>query len=280
VTSHESSEPILGLDERIEYPELSLHHYSGKIVMVANQLLYTGYTILPDTFRHHLKKNPANRRITNVSPQFARISESFRPGTTLYGNYYHMDSENSRHFGHLLTESVARLRGWYVAKQRIPDLKLVFRTRFPNERDLVLERRIFNAFGIDESDIIWSDRPVFLESVVAATPMWHNQVPFYVHPEIKMSVWDVIADRLVDPDAPNFLRIFVSRQSGGSRHCRDADAVEALFESHGYKIVYPELFGLGIQARVFARDLETVIVLNHEAYTARGGAPFFLIFPL
>jgi capsular polysaccharide biosynthesis protein len=290
VTSYESLEPILGLDGRIEYPALSLRHYRGQIAMVANQLLYTGYTILPDSFHHHLIDNPTNPSIVSVSRQFARIQERFRPRTTLHGNYYHIDSKNSGHFGHLLTESVARLWGWNAAKQAFPDLKLLFRTRFPNERDIVLERSIFNSFGVDETDIVWSDQPVFLESVVAATPMWHNHVPFYVHPQIKSSIWDVIADRLINPDAPDFSRIFVSRQREQmSRHCRNDDVVSALFESHGFKIVYPELFDLGTQAglfanarviagyggsamynMLFARNLETAIVLNQESYTARG----------
>ncbi|HEY7052310.1 MAG TPA: glycosyltransferase 61 family protein [Mycobacterium sp.] len=290
VTSHESSAPTLGLNERIEYPELSLRHYRGKIAMVANQLLYTGYTILPDSFHHHLSPDLANRNIKNVSAQFARIPDSARPRTVLPGNYYHMDSQNSGHFGHLLTESVGRLWGWHVAKERMPDLKLLFRKRFPNEREIDLERNIFAAFGIHEQDIMCVDEPVFVESVVAAAPMWHNAMPFYVHPQIKSSIWDVITDHLVNSRAPKFDRIFVSRQSNGtSRACRNGQDVEALFTAHGFEVVYPELLSLSDQAALFAnarvvagfggsamynllfaRNLETMIVLNHEAYSARG----------
>ena len=148
--------------------------------MVSNQLLYTGSTILPDSFRHSLGKDPINPIIVRSGGDFARIPRRYPPGSCA-GNYYHLDSENSGHFGHLMTEQLARLWGW-PEQEQIPDLKLVFRIRYPNERKPVLERRLFTAFGVAPEDIVWIDRPIYFESVVAATPMWHNPVPHYVHP--------------------------------------------------------------------------------------------------
>jgi len=289
VTSHESSVPILGLDETMDYPALSLRHYRGDIAMVSNQLLYAGYTILPDSFRHHLEQNPKNPRIASSTTEFARISEHLRPNQVLRGDFYHVDSENSGHFGHLTTEVLSRLWGWRLAKREIPDLKLIFRIRFPNERNPAMELRYFTALGIKEDDIVWTDQSVRLRSLVAATPMWHNQVPHYVHPEIKPQVWDRLGDALIDPDSPSYDKIFVSRPGQmSSRNCRNAVEVEALFAAHGFEIVYPELLDVGTQAGIFskarviagfggsamfnvlfARNLETFIVLSHEAYTAR-----------
>jgi capsular polysaccharide biosynthesis protein len=128
-----------------------------------------------------------------------------------------------------------------------------------------------------------------LESVIATTPLWHNQLPYYVRPEIKPMVWDVIAEALIEPAAPTYDRIFVSRTPDRiSRQCRNGADVEALFATHGFTVIYPEMLDLTQQAAIFAkarviagfggsalfntlfaRNLETLIVLNHEAYTSR-----------
>jgi hypothetical protein len=41
--------------------------------------------------------------------------------------------------------------------------------------------------------MVWVDEPVRLGSLVAATPMWHNADPHYVHPDV-----EVVGDRLAD----------------------------------------------------------------------------------
>ena len=135
---------------------------------------------------------------------------------------------------------------------------------------------------------MWVDEPVWLESMVGATPMWHNQYPHYVHPDIR-SVWDRLAEGITDADVQQRSRIFVSRASqGANRSCRNTREVEQFFAAHGFEVIYPELLDLSEQAGVFskaeviagfggsalfnltfARRLSTLIVLNHEAYTAR-----------
>lgn len=287
VTSHEAAVPIRNLESSMEYPPLHLRHYQGRLALVSNSLLHSEYTILPDSFRHHLEDNMNNPRIANVSHSWARIPPNLRPTRSLSGTYYLLDSENSGHFGHLMTEVMSRLWGWDAAKAAFPELKAIFRIRYPNERDPALERRIFRAYGIAEEDIVVADEPVFLDSVVAATPMWHNQVPHYVHPQIR-DVWERVGAALVDPGAPEYDKIFVSRTSEMARRCRNAPAVEELFRRHGFEVIYPERFDLSIQAGIFAkarviaglagsamfnmlfaRNLSTVIVLAQEHYTAR-----------
>ena len=289
VISHQSAGEIGALEEAMNLPQLSLRHYRGRIAMVSNQLLFTGATILPDSFRHSLAKNATNPLIVRSSAEFARIPARYKPADLLSGNYYHLDSENSGHFGHLMSEQLSRLWGWPEAKRQIPDLKLVFRIRHPKERNPVLEQRLFSAFGIALDDITWIDRPMYLNSVIAATPMWHNQTPHYAHPEIKARIWDPIADSLIDDNTPTYDKIFVSRQPNHkNRLCRNADEVERTFIKHGFEIVYPERLDLSQQAAIFAkarvvagfggsgmfnvlfaRRLETLILLAHESYTAR-----------
>jgi capsular polysaccharide biosynthesis protein len=288
--------PITALDTSIDYPAHHLRHYRGEIAMVSNALLHTPFTALPDSFRHHLSTNPTNPGLIDVSGDFARVRPRDRPRTRLEGSYNHLDSENSGHYGHLLTEVMSRLWGWDEAKRQLPDLKAIFRIRYANERKPVLEQRIFGAFGIDVDDIVWVHEPVWLESVVGATPMWHNQVPHYVHPGL-MSVWDrVRASLLNEASAPTEgfdrsggKRIFVSRQDiSTNRACRNTREVESFFADRGFDVVYPENHDLAVQAAifdraevvagfggsamfniVFSRDYQALILLNHEAYTAR-----------
>jgi capsular polysaccharide biosynthesis protein len=280
--------PVRALETSLTYPEVHLRHYEGQIAMVANALLYTGDTVLPDSYRHHLGLDPHNPRTTNVSPDFTRIPHRNRPTDTLRGNFYHLDSQNSGHYGHLMTEVMSRLWGWSAAKEAIPDLKAIFRIRYPGEREPNLEQRLFGAFGIEPDDIVWIDHPVVLESVVAATPMWHNSVPHYVHPGIA-EVWQRLGRGLADPSAPEYPKIFVSRKSQQkNRSCRNAAEVEKVFAAHGFEIVYPETYDLSIQAGIFAKarvvagfggsgmfnimhsqNASNMIVLNSESYTAR-----------
>ena len=288
-TSHNAGVPIVALDDSLPWPELFLRHYRGSISMVSGQLLFTGSTILPDSFRHAHAKNLSNPRITRVSREFAHIPKRLQPKVSLDGTYYVLDSAHPGHFGHLMTEVLSRLWGWVEAKQMFPDLKLLISMRRPNGRSTVLETRLLTAFGIAPSDIVCADRPVSLRSVVGATPMWHNHTPHYVHPQIKPRVWDRIATNLVDRAGEGDDKIFVSRQVHQKRrNCRNARQVEDLFSARGFRIVYPELLDIGEQATVFAkarviagfagsamfnvmfaREVETFVVLAHESYTAR-----------
>jgi len=288
VTSHEAGVPIGDLEPTLRYPELHLRHYTGEICYVSNALIHGEATILPDSFRHHLEASPRNVRVNSISAAWGRIRPDLRPRDRLPGHYYQLDSENPGHFGHLMTEVISRLWGWDAAKAEIGDLKALFRIRHPHERDPALERRIFTAYGIEEADIVWADRPVRVESLVAATPQFHNQRPHYVHPRLA-ETWRRIGQRLIDRSVPTQDRIFVARGAGlTNRACRNAAQVERWFADRGFAIIRPETLDLGAQAALFAgarviagfggsalfnaihaERLETMIVLNHEAYTAR-----------
>jgi capsular polysaccharide biosynthesis protein len=94
---------------------------------------------------------------------------------------------------------------------------------------------------------------------------------------------------LIENRAPTYDRIFVSRTSRWKRRrCHNAEDVERFFVAHGFTVVYPETLDLGVQAGIFAnatviagfggsalfnmmyaKKLQTLIVLSHEAYTAR-----------
>jgi capsular polysaccharide biosynthesis protein len=300
IHSHDAAVPIPYLETRMDYPDHHLRHYRGEIAMVSNGLMHTGFSALPESFRHHNAYSPTNPRLLDASGDFARTRPVDRPTRELPGSYFHLDSENPGHYGHLMTEVVSRLWGWDQAKREIPDLKAVFRIRYEDERVPVLEQRVLGAYGIATEDVVWVHEPVWLESVVGATPMFHNQVPHYVHPDL-LGVWDRLRDSFLaeaaateggiagDFGRSGGQRIFVSRQDiTANRSCRNTRDVEAFFAGHGYDVVYPELYDLAQQAAIFdraeviagfggsamfnvmfSRGHRAVILLNHEAYTAR-----------
>jgi len=287
ITSHEAAVEIRRLPKTFSYPELHLRHYQGKIAFAGRTLLFGQRSILPDSFRHHLRASPVNRHLVDVTPRFARVPNELQPKETLPGNYYQLDSSFPGHFGHLTTEVLSRFWGWDHAKQQIPDLKVLLHLH-PKQDEPALERRYFEAYGVPAKDIVWTDKPVFVESLVCATPMWHNAVPHYAHPGIT-AVWDRLAASLIDRSGPSYERIFVSRRDQqGRRICHNKDEVEELFAGYGFEVVYPEELDLGRQAALFAdakviagfggsamfnlmfaQNVTTTILLNHEAYTAR-----------
>jgi capsular polysaccharide biosynthesis protein len=287
VTSHESAVPIEHLPGTLPYPELHLRHYQGHIAFAGSTLMFGDYTILPDSFRHHLVSNFSNARTTNVSGAFARIPAHFIPKETLPGNYYQLDSTFTGHYGHFTTEVLSRFWGWDLAKQQIPDLKVILR-KHPKQTEPGFERHFFEAYGIARDDVVWTDKPVYLESVVSATPMWHNALPYYAHPGMT-EVWRRIARKLIDPAVSAHERIFVSRGSQiGRRTCRNRTEVEEFFRAHGFAVIYPEDMDLREQASIFAgavviagfggsamfnlmfaERMTTTVILSHEAYTAR-----------
>lgn len=288
ISSHESKVAIQHILKEFTVPALQLRKYTGKIGVIANSLLISDFDILPDTFKFPVASKLLNVNLINIDDNFARIPENLIPKRRLRGSYYHVDSTNSGHFGHLMGEVLACLWGWPIAKKHDENLKVLFRIRFPNERRPELERKIFQAYGIPLADIVWIDEPVWVDSLIAAAPMWQNQIPHYVHPAIQ-NIWTKIGSSLIDGAGPTYEKMFISRASNFSdRACRNIKDVEEFFENQGFEIVYPEDLTLNDQANIFSRarviagfggsamfnlvfatQLQNLIVLNQEAYTAR-----------
>ncbi|CUR54431.1 hypothetical protein NOCA2170003 [metagenome] len=290
VVSHSPGFAEETMPSLVTYPELHLRRYEGKIALAGQTLMYTGHTILPDSFRWHLAANPDNPRLKSVSRKFARIESAHVPQRKLAGDYYQLDCAYPHHFGHLTTEVISRLWGWDTAKRDNPSLKAIFHIKPKSRKQPSLEKALFTAYGIAEDDIVWVNEPVWLSSVTSATPMWHNETPHYVHPDM-VATWRRLGEALgrSAEDAPRPERIFVSRgPSLRHRACRNTDAVEAYFASRGFQVIYPETMPMAEQVVTFrharvvagfggsamfnlmhAQHLEGVILLNHEAYTAR-----------
>ncbi|WP_028660288.1 glycosyltransferase family 61 protein [Nocardioides insulae] len=282
------SAPLRGFRQRLDYPMVSLRRYEGHLAVTRGAVLHTGDSVLPDSFRFHWVDNPINPRLLNAGPEFARFREEHVPRTRLEGTYYYLDYSNTGHFGHFMTEALAKLWGWDVAKKEDPELKILLRTRTvdPIKPGVPFEQRLLTAYGIAEQDQVWIDEPVWAESIVGATPMWQNHAPHYVHPGLR-DVWSRLRAGLVKEPGAGHRRIFVTRRIG-NRRCHNYLEVEEFFAAHGFEIVQPELLDLSAQATIFAeaevvagfagsnlfsllytQRLSTLIVLSQEAYDAR-----------
>jgi hypothetical protein len=291
VVSHESSTPRAGLATTMPYPRLQLRHYEGQIEFLGQSLLVVGESILPDSHRFY-------RRRTNIHPlhplevavpdrqDVVTIPSIQLPRPRMAGTYYLLDPQITGHYGHIMTEVVPRLWGWDLAKKLYPDLKTLTRVRSGRTEEPVLER-LLTAYGIDREDVVLVDHPVQLESVITASAMWHNFAPHFAHPDVRR-IWDRIGAHLVDPLAPNWDRVFLTRDPEGYRSCHNTAEVEAVFRDHGFKILSIEDYDLGVQAGIvstakvvagfggsamfnlmYSHDLRNLIVLNHEKFTAR-----------
>jgi capsular polysaccharide biosynthesis protein len=109
-----------------------------------------------------------------------------------------------------------------------------------------------------------------------------------VHPGLR-NVWRRLGENLIDRSAPVHDRIFISRSGHlRRRQCHNAREVEQFFAARGFEVIHPEQVSLAQQAGIFAgatdiagfagsamfnlmfaERVRTVILLSHEAYTAR-----------
>lgn len=275
---------------RYAYPELALRHYRGPVVARGRTLMYTGTTILPDSFRFHLGASLRHPFLDTIGGDWSRLQPGRVP-TPLAGSYYQLESTFAHHYGHVMAEVVSRLWGWDAAKRADPSVRVLLHRGLEDPPEVPLERRVFEAYGIAPDDILVVDEPVEVDSVFSATPMWHQHPPYYVHPGMR-ETYERLAHGFTggDPDGGEaHERIFVSRGEGAvNRACRNQAEVEAWFAGHGFEIVYPERHSLGEQVHLFRRarevagfggsgmfnvvhahGLQKLVVLNHEAYIAR-----------
>lgn len=285
-TLRESAEDRgLHMPDTYHVPELSLREYHN-VICTRGQVAIQGNLLLPDTYRHNQYVSLGNRFTTNLSSGFAEpLQDVSRPGR-LAGAYFHLDSEWPGHFGHSMTEQMSRLWAWDHAKRQEPDLKALLALR-PGRTELTdFEAGIFGAVGIDTSDVVLIDRPVEVEKLIAATPMFSH--PDYVHPDIT-ATWTTIGRSLASsaPAREYPKRIFCSRRLS-RRLCHNVTDVEAVFAGHGFEVIYPEDFPFAEQAAMFrhaevvagfagsalfslcfCESPKRVIMISSESYTAR-----------
>ena len=265
-------------------PMLSLREYDD-VVCVPGQVAVQGNLLLPDTYRHN-QQNHLNHRFTHeATPRFARVMADISAPRPLPGTYYYLDNELRGHFGHTMTEQMAKVWAWPMVRAAHPDVRGLLSFRRNPGRVSETEVRIFGAAGIDEDRLVTFEEPVLVEKLISATAMF--SMPAYVHPDIRES-WQTIGRALAAeaPERPYPKRIFCARRIR-KRSCRNAAQVEQQFAAHGFEVVYPEEFPLAEQARMFreadvvagfagsglftlsfCESPKRVIMISSESYTA------------
>lgn len=235
---------------RFESPPMQLRLYR-KPTCWPGQVVTQRGVLLPDTYRHLARSKYGNRFVEDVAMDFGRIPGDARPTELLPGAFFHLDSEYRGHFGHAITEQIARLWAWQEAKRLEPDLRALLMTNRKRTTIAEWEYQLYEAAGVARSDVVFLDRPVRVERLLAATPMFSQ--PEYVHADI-VDVYRTIGDRLAAdaPDRDYPAKIFCSRRLA-KRSCHNTPEVEEFFAARGFEIVYPEDYPLGEQVQMFRR---------------------------
>lgn len=269
----------------IDVPELNLREYRD-VTCWSHQRVALGDFWLPDGFRHHLHRRLTHRALIATRRKHARLPPDVAPPSRVVdGAHFYLDSEYPLHYGHFLTEVLARAWGWREAAQQAPGLRPL--VSLPQGRDAIpdYQRTVYAALGVpvDEMTYIPPDEGVQVESLYAATPAF--VMPHYAAPALA-EVWSTVARAVVRRGSQTPRRLFVGRRVRDIRSCVNTPEVEAFFADLGFTVVYPEehefadqvtmfanaeviagFAGSGLFTMMFAPD-KTVIAICADTYTA------------
>jgi capsular polysaccharide biosynthesis protein len=232
----------------MELPDRYVRAYND-VICVRRQLAIQGSAVLPISFHHPLRRPLWTRAAPEVGTELVEMPPDCERAEQREGVFYHLDSEFPGHFGHFMTEDLARIWGLQVARQRWPDLKVLISVDRPTDVLRPFQRTLLGALGIDEADIIVFHDPLRVQTLVGATHQLHNGR--YIDPEIKQ-VWATIRDALAPEPNGGPARIFVSRPDSLPRRCRNASEVEAEFLTRDFTVVRPETLDMASQVALFA----------------------------
>lgn len=262
-----------------DVPGLSLREYDDATFWT-RQAATVDDVVVPASFRHFTRRRLVNKELREWAPRF--VLEAEQPSRTLPGRWFLLDSFARGHFGHALTEQVALLWGWRLAKARDPGIRALV-SRVEERAVAPWELELFEAGGIPREDLVMVDDPVRVERLVTATPMF--VMPSYAHPDL-LATYDEIGRRLAETDeGGRQARVFLTRR--GRRSCHNADEVEDLFRAYGFEVLQPETLSLPRQVALvrgaevvagfagsamfltmFAGRPQHVITVAPESYTA------------
>ncbi len=233
-------------------PPLCLREYRDVLVLPGQLVVKEDPPlVLPDSFRRNLRKRLRSSYTDDLAPLFAVPHEPVDDAPVLPGTYFHVDSEARGHFGHVVTEVVARLWGWERARAVDPGVKAL--TALNKGRELAgWERSLFAAAGIGDDDLVFTRSPVRVERLITARPAFSH--PDYVHPLVQ-ETWTRMGDALAAQATLDTTqdRVFLTRAPGALRDCHNREEVEAVFAAHGFEVLRPETLPLPDQVALLRR---------------------------
>ncbi len=170
---------------RFEVPPRHLRLYR-EATCTPRQLVVVGDVIAPISFHHPCAKRLNNRQSVDVGPHAAVPELPLEAAPRLRGTYYHLISEFPGHFGHFMTEDLARLWGWDLACAEFDDLRLLLSVRKPGDTVPTYVLDLLQAYGIDREERSSSSIVRRRSSGLSgATPQFHNGR--YVDPDIEQT---------------------------------------------------------------------------------------------
>lgn len=226
---------------RIKAPQLVVREYQA-VTAHPYGVLQRDDFILPDSFRLWRSVRLHHRRLSDLGQYFAEPPVETEPAHTLPGQYYHLGLEHQSHFGHFMTEGLARLWGWPAAKKRNPDLKLFLGALRPFQAPLL------SALGIHDEDIAVERSSVVVESLISAMPAFC--ISRYVSEAIRPT-YRRLRQGIERVESPGGELVFLSRTPGLWRECVNGSELEDYFVSRGFSVHQPELYTLAEQAALF-----------------------------
>lgn len=167
------------------------------------------------------------------------------PGRSIYLGHY------STHYGHFLLETLSR---FWALDHGGPYDRVVFHPFTPPgslQVPFVPADTCFACFGVERQRVLLIDRPMRFEQLVVPTSLVEinndaddDQIAIY------RRIATFCAERYAEPDPSP--RLYLSRKHlNGYRPIANEEAVEALFASLGFAIIYPEQHHYGRQVALY-----------------------------
>lgn len=206
--------------------------------------------LLPTSYHKPFRRQMTQAGVQDAGPRYAR-ARGHEDAERLPGTYFHLDNEYAGHYGHVITQDLAKLWAWDDALREYPDLRVLIGSARRSNHVPSHTYELLEAFGIERSRVVQFHDPVRVERLVTATQAF--QQPAFASPAAQ-AVWERVAKSLVAQasDAPVPDRVFISRRPSLRRSCLNGDVVEQRFRDAGFDVVYPEDLTLPDQARLFS----------------------------
>ncbi|GAA1710099.1 hypothetical protein GCM10009809_03050 [Isoptericola hypogeus] len=222
------------------------------VVCAPRQLAVARGVVLPTAYHKPLRAPLQHQAVRQVRAGLARAPQLEGPLVELPGTYFHLDNEYAGHYGHVITQDLAKLWSWERAVAEYPDLRVLVSPALHGAPLPGYTVELLEAFGIGRERVTVLERPARVERLVTSTQAF--QQPVFAAPEAR-EVWARVTRSLVeragDVEVPE--RVFVSRRSSMRRRCLNGPEVEELFSGAGFAVVYPEDLSLPEQAAYFSR---------------------------
>lgn len=175
---------------------------------------------------------------TRETAALSRIS-----GTTIYlGNFM-------SHYGHFITESMSRMWSLFSVESHF-DHYAYFPFVFDGGEIVLSDfhKYFFELLQVPLNKLLFLSDPVIFDRVVVPQAAW--VINRFCLPQSLRPMYGAIRKKH-EGDA-GFDRIFLSRFPRPGLRFTDTAAVEALFASHGFEILFPESMEIAEQLRAYA----------------------------